>query len=356
MESNLKLAIDAIPLPDLEAADWARRRQGSLTKPPGSLGVLEELSVRLAGMTAQTPPDLACKRIIVAAADHGIVAEGVSAFPKAVTAQMVRNFLSGGAAINVLGRFGGIDLTVIDAGVAADVEITRESDFVVHKIGWGTANFRREAAMSRKQACESIELGIRVASERIEQGTRLLGIGEMGIGNTSSATAIAAILTGRPVEEIVGRGTGIPESRLAHKATVIREAVQRHSTAFARRCRSTCEAGGFEIGCLTGVILGAASRRVPVVLDGFISTAAALLAADLAPRAIAFMIAGHQSAESGHAVMLRKLGLAPILSLGMRLGEGTGAALAMHVVEAACRLLAQMATFDAAGVSTEEMR
>ncbi|HUX13557.1 MAG TPA: nicotinate-nucleotide--dimethylbenzimidazole phosphoribosyltransferase [Spirochaetia bacterium] len=356
MESDLKLVIDAIPLPDSDAAEWARRRQATLTKPPGSLGVLEELSVRLAGMTAHAPLDLSHKRIIVAAADHGVVDEGVSAFPKDVTAQMVRNFLSGGAAINVLGRFGGIDITVVDAGVAADTSVASETDFVVHKIGRGTGNIRREPAMTRKQAYESMELGIHVASDRIEQGAQLLGAGEMGIGNTSSATAIASVLTGRPVEEIVGRGTGIPESRLAHKIEVIRDAVQLHSASCKDGIDVLARLGGFEIGCLTGVILAAASRRVPIVIDGFISTSAALLAAEIAPRTTAFMIAGHQSAESGHAVMLRKLGLAPILSLGMRLGEGTGAALAMHVVEAACRLLAQMATFDGAGVSSEDNR
>lgn len=350
-EADLRAAADSVPEPDAAAEARARQRQLILTKPPGSLGVLEEVSVRIAAMTGTMAPELCPRTIVVAAADHGVAAEGVSAFPQEVTAQMVRNFLAGGAAINVLSRHGGIDVTVVDAGVASDVGIPPKAGWIIRKVGPGTGNIRRRPAMSREQALESIGLGFETSTAAVDAGTRLIGTGDMGIANSTSAAAVAAVLTRCPPGEIAGRGTGIPESRLAHKITVIEEAIALHAPDPEDGIAVLAALGGFEIGCLAGVILGAATRRVPVVVDGFISTAAALVAVGISPRTSAYIIAGHLSAETGHAVMLRHLGLEPLLRLGMRLGEGTGAALAMHLIEASCRLLSQMATFEQAGVA-----
>ncbi len=353
-EEQLRSLANSIRKPDGAAAARARERQLHLTKPPGSLGMLEDISVRIAAMTGETGPDLSRRTLVVAAADHGVAVEGVSAYPQEVTVQMVRNFLSGGAAINVFSQHGSIDVIVVDAGVAADVGVPPAPGWVVHKIGPGTRNIRKEQAMTRKQAVEAAELGIETTRAAISAGAGLIGTGDMGIANTTSAAAVAAVLTGRSPTEIAGRGTGIPESRLAHKIAVIEDSIALHAPDPADGLAVLAALGGFEIGCLAGVIIAAAAQRVPVVVDGFISTAAALVAARIAPRASSFMIAGHLSAESGHAVMLDELGLEPLLRLGMRLGEGTGAALAMHLVEAASLLVARMATFEQAGVAGAE--
>ncbi|MBI2115527.1 MAG: nicotinate-nucleotide--dimethylbenzimidazole phosphoribosyltransferase [candidate division NC10 bacterium] len=312
----------------------ARRRQMALTKPPGSLGRLEELSVLLAGMTGQTRPRLDRKAVIVMAADHGVAAEGVSAYPTEVTAQMVANFARGGAAINVLARAAGVRVVTVDMGVRAPLgEFPNVRSL---RVGPGTRNFLHEPAMTRQEALLTIETGIAVALEERSRGLDLVATGDMGIGNTTAASAIIAVLAGCTPVQVTGPGTGLEPARITQKAQAV---------------DVLSKVGGFEIGGLAGVILGAAAHRIPVVLDGFIAGAAALLAVRLAPEAGAFLIAGHRSAEPGHRIALKALELEPLLDLDLRLGEGTGAVLAMPLVEAAARILDEMATFEEAGVS-----
>ncbi len=341
-----------IPPFDAVAADAARARQAKLTKPPGSLGRLEDLAVRLAGMTGQVTPKLQHKSVIVMAADHGVAAEGVSAYPSEVTAQMVANFVHGGAAISVLARHTHSRLTVVDIGVAAT--LPPHQRLVVRKIAAGTRNMLHGPAMTREQAWRSLEVGVAVVEEEISRGLDVLVLGEMGIGNTTAAAAIACALTGWPADNIVGRGTGLDEAGRAHKVAVVRSALERAQPTPQDPIGVLSEVGGFEIGGLAGAMLAAASHRVPVLLDGFITTAAAMLAAALAPGVKAYLIAAHCSQEQGHRVMLAHLGLTPLLDLGLRLGEGSGAALALPLVEAAARLHAEMATFAEAGVSEKQ--
>jgi nicotinate-nucleotide--dimethylbenzimidazole phosphoribosyltransferase len=322
----------------------ARRRLNTLTKPPGSLGRLEELAVQLAGITGRVPPVVSEKTIFLFAADHGVAAEGVSAYPTAVTGQMVANFLGGGAAINVLARQAGASLVVVDAGVAP--EIPSHPQLVASKVARGTRNFLHEPAMTREQALRSIEAG-RAAFRPCQ----LAGMGEMGIGNSTSAAAIVAAATGRSAIDVVGRGTGIDDPALANKIAVVEQALRLHRPDRGDGISLLSSVGGFEIGALAGAMLAAAAVRVPIVLDGFISTAAAMLAVRLCPAVGGYLIAGHRSAEKGHAIALADLGLKPLLELDLRLGEGTGAALAFHLVEAACRTMHEMATFADAGVT-----
>jgi nicotinate-nucleotide--dimethylbenzimidazole phosphoribosyltransferase len=282
------------------------------------------------------------------AADHGVAEQGVSAYPQAVTAQMVLNFLQGGAAINVLARHAGARLHIVDMGVAT--ELPANARLTVRKVGAGTSNLARGPAMSRNQALDSILSGIAIAEEEIARGADLLATGDMGIGNTTSAAAVATVLTGLPAEELAGRGTGIDEQGLQRKIAAIRLGLQTNSPDSTDGLDVLSKVGGFEIGGLAGVILGAAAHRKPTVVDGFISTAAAMIAVSVAPQARDYIFAAHLSAEHGHRAMLKWLGLEPILSLNMRLGEGTGAVLAMGIIEAASRLLTGMATFDEAGV------
>ncbi|MBI2562768.1 MAG: nicotinate-nucleotide--dimethylbenzimidazole phosphoribosyltransferase [candidate division NC10 bacterium] len=327
----------------------ARRRQTALTKPPGSLGRLEELSVLLAGMTGQTRPRLDRKAVIVMAADHGVAAEGVSAYPAEVTAQMVANFARGGAAINVLARAAGVRVVTVDMGVRAPLgEFPNVRSL---RVGPGTRNFLHEPAMTRQEAVLTIETGIAVALEERSRGLDLVATGDMGIGNTTAASAITAVLTGCTPVQVTGPGTGLEPARITQKTRVIGKALERHRPDPQDAVDVLSKVGGFEIGGLAGVILGAAAHRIPVVLDGFIAGAAALLAVRLAPEAGAFLIAGHRSAEPGHRIALKALELEPLLELELRLGEGTGAVLAMPLVEAAARILDEMATFEEAGVS-----
>ncbi len=356
--SLLEQTIHSIQPLDAAAIDAARARQGRLTKPPGSLGRLEAISIQVAGITGQARPVIGDKVVITCAGDHGVVAQGVSAYPQEVTPQMVFNFLDGGAAINVLARHVGARVLVVDAGVAADFE--PQPGLVVKKVAHGTADMTQGPAMSREQAVQAVEVGIEVVQGEVAQeallaqGASLVATGDMGIGNTTPSSAIVAVITRLPVTEVTGRGTGIDDVTLAHKVAVIEKALAVNRPDPADALDVLSKVGGFEIGAIAGVILGAAARRVPVVVDGFISTAGALIAGGLAPLARDFMIASHDSVEIGHRAMLDHLGLVPCLDFDLRLGEGTGAALVLSIVEAACKVLDEMATFESAGVSGAE--
>jgi nicotinate-nucleotide--dimethylbenzimidazole phosphoribosyltransferase len=345
----LEKTVARIGPPDKIAMDAATARQDMLTKPAGSLGRLEEISIRLAGIYGQPVPTPREKVIVVAAADHGVVAEGVSAYPQEVTPQMVLNFLNGGAGINVLARHAGARVVVVDAGVATP--LPPHPELMSLAIGRGTDNMAKGPAMSLEQARLCLECGITIAGDEIAKGADLMGTGDMGIGNTTASAAIASVVTGRAPLEITGPGTGITETQRLHKASVIEGAIALNCPDPSDGLDVLAKVGGFEIGVLAGVILGAAAARRPVLIDGFISGAAALIAATICDGARDYMIASHCSAEPGHRAMLQHLGLKPVLDLDMRLGEGTGAALAIMIVEGAARCLAEMATFGEAGVS-----
>jgi len=334
---------------DEQAIAEARARQDTLTKPPGSLGRLEELSVQLAGIFGVPVPIIRRKVVILAAGDHGVVAEGVSAYPQEVTPQMVLNFLGGGAAISVLARHAGADIVILDAGVAGDLAPNPALRSV--KIARGTANMAIGPAMTRQQAIQSIETGIEAAQEQLAQGADLIACGDMGIGNTTPSSAITAIITGADPEVTTGRGTGLEDEALKHKVEVVRRALEVNRPDSQDGLDVLSKVGGFELGVLAGAMLGTAAGHRPVLVDGFISGAAALIAWTIAPLAGHYFIAAHQSVEPGHRIALDTMGLKPLLDMDMRLGEGTGAALAMHIVEAAARCLAEMATFADAGVS-----
>ncbi|HSL31549.1 MAG TPA: nicotinate-nucleotide--dimethylbenzimidazole phosphoribosyltransferase [Anaerolineales bacterium] len=345
-------AIAQIPPLDETAMRSARARQDTLTKPRGSLGRLEELSIQLAGMKAGPLPSLERKAVIVMAADHGVAREGVSAYPPEVTAQMVLNFLRGGAAINVLARQAGARVIVVDIGVAAYLEPM--PGLVQRNVMCGTNNLAQGPAMSRVQAEQALQVGMDILEEEAGLGLDIVAAGDMGIGNTTPSSAIAAALTGLPVAQVVGRGTGLDDRELAHKIGVIERALDVNQPNASDPVDVLHKVGGLEIAGLAGVMIAAASRRIPVVVDGFISTAAAMIAVGLAPDVRGYLIAAHQSVEIGHRAMLKHLQLMPLLDLNMRLGEGTGAALAFHLIEASTRLLREMATFDEAGVSDKE--
>jgi len=347
--ASLQKAIREIGPLDRKAMKTARDRQNSLTKPLGSLGRLEELSVKVAAIRGQAMPRLEHKAVIVMAADHGVVAEGVSLYPQEVTPQMVQNFLHGGAGINVLARYVGARVVVVDMGVAAVLE--PHPYLVSKKVALGTRNMRRGPAMTREQALTAVEAGIELVEQELEKGMDIIGTGDMGIGNTTASSAITAAITGESVARVTGRGTGIGDRQLAHKVRVIEEALKVNQPDARDGLDVLSKVGGFEIGGLAGVMIGAAAHRIPIVIDGFVSGAAALIATRMAPQLCDFLIAAHVSSERGHRVVLRNLGLKPVLNLKMRLGEGTGAALAIFVVEAAVKALTEMATFAEAGVS-----
>lgn len=342
---------DIQPL-DESAMQMARTRQDMLTKPRGSLGRLEELSIQLAGMKANPFPSVERKAVIVMAADHGVTSEGVSAYPSEVTAQMVLNFLRGGAAINVLARQAGARVTVVDIGVTA--EFAPMPGLVQRKVRCGTRNQAQGPAMTRAEAEQAIQVGIDVLEEEAARGLDIVATGDMGIGNTTASSAIAAVVTGVPVSQVVGRGTGIDDGGLQRKIHVIEQALAVNNPDASDAMDILQKVGGLEIAGLAGVMIAAARRRIPVVVDGFISTAAALIAVGLAPHARDYLISAHQSVEVGHQAMLRHLHLTPLLHLNMRLGEGTGAVLAFSLIESSVRILREMATFDEAGVSDKE--
>ena len=335
---------------DGRAMREARLRQGVLTKPQGSLGVLEELSIRIAGIRGSSSPRIEKKVIVIMVGDHGVVAEGVSLYPQVVTSQMVYNFLRGGAAINVLGRHVGATVVVVDIGVAVDLEEC--PGLMAKKIAPGTKNIARGPAMNREQAIRSIEIGIEVVEEELAKGGMdILATGDMGIGNTTPSTAILSAFTGAPVTAVTGRGTGLDDEQLQNKVRVIEEALSVNVPDAKDPIDVLAKVGGFEIGGIAGMIIGAAANHIPVVIDGFISGAGALLAVKLQPRVREYLVAAHISAESSHGVMLEEMGLVPLLDLGLRLGEGTGAALGISLVEAAVKILNEMATFSEADVS-----
>jgi len=336
---------------DQAAMQAARARQDDLTKPRGSLGQLEDISVKIAGITGEVRPKLTHKVVTTMAGDHGVVAEGVSAYPSEVTPQMVMNFVFGGAAINVFSQHVGARVIIVDMGVASELD---HPAVVNKKIALGTQNMAHGPAMTREQAIQAIEAGAAVVEAELEKGLDILATGDMGIGNTTPSAAIAAALTGRSVEEITGRGTGVDDEGLQRKITAIQKALDVNQPNAEDGLDILAKVGGFEIGGLAGAILAAAAHRVPVVIDGFISTAAAMIAVSLAPQTRDYLIAAHRSQELGHQIMLEWLGTTPLLNLGLRLGEGTGAALAISLIQAACKILDEMATFSEAGVSDKE--
>ncbi|MBM2824478.1 MAG: nicotinate-nucleotide--dimethylbenzimidazole phosphoribosyltransferase [Dehalococcoidales bacterium] len=349
MAELLATVIARIKPLDEKAMAEARARQDQLTKPQGSLGRLEALSIQLAGIQGQPIPHIRHKAIITMAGDHGVVAEGVSAYPQEVTPQMVSNFLRGGAAINIIARQVGARIVVVDMGVAA--ELKANPRLLSRKIAPGTRNMAVGPAMTREQALTAIESGMEIVNAEIAKGLDIVGTGDMGIGNTTASSAICAVMTGRSVAEVTGRGTGIADAQLKHKIAVIERALSVNHPDPKQPLEVLAKVGGFEIAGLVGVILAAAAHRLPVVIDGFISGAAALVAVALSPPVKDYLIAAHVSAEPGHRLLLESLGLKPFLDLGMRLGEGTGGALGIFLAETAARILADMATFAEAGVS-----
>ncbi|MBX3345182.1 MAG: nicotinate-nucleotide--dimethylbenzimidazole phosphoribosyltransferase [Nitrospira sp.] len=349
---TLDEAVRQIQPVDRHIAAKAQARLDGLTKPLGSLGRLEETAVRYAAITGDVKPNVPRGVVFTFAADHGVAMEGVSAYPSEVTPQMVLNFLRGGAGVNVLARHVGVEVRVVDIGVAYDFGTVQ--GLIQKKIRQGTGNLRREPAMSRTEAIQAIQVGIDLAMEAAREGIGLIGTGEMGIGNTTPSAAIAAVMTGRAVAEVTGRGTGIDEAGRAKKIQVIQEALDQHRPDRADALDVVAKVGGLEIAGLAGLILGSAAARVPVVLDGFIAGAAALVAVGLQPLCRDYLIASHRSVERGHQAILEHLGLKALLDLDLRLGEGTGACLGMGLVQASIKILTEMATFGEAGVSQRD--
>ena len=349
MATSLDAILKEIKPLDSSAMAAAQSRQNSLTKPHGSLGRLEELSIQIAGIKGQVKPKLEHKTIITMVADHGVAAETVSLYPQEVTRQMVLNFLKGGAAINVLAGQIGARVIVVDMGVKGGFQPL--PGLLCKMIDFGTKNMTQGPAMTRQQAIDAIEAGIQVAEAEMGKRVDIIGTGDMGIGNTTASSAIFAAISGRPVKKVTGRGTGIGDRQLAYKIKVIEKALSVNKPNPKDPIDVLAKVGGFEIGGLAGVILAGAAYRIPVVIDGFISGAAALIANGLSPQAKDYIIAAHLSAEAGHELLLQFLGLKPLLNLNMRLGEGTGAVMGIFLAEAAVRTLGQMATFTEAGIS-----
>jgi nicotinate-nucleotide--dimethylbenzimidazole phosphoribosyltransferase len=329
----------------------AQKRLDNLTKPPGSLGRLEEIAARLVGIYRNEMPGIPRKVVFTFAGDHGVAGEGVSAYPQEVTRQMVYNFINGGAGINVLARHAGADVVVIDIGV--NYEFEDLDGLVRRKVVKGTRNMTVEAAMTREEALRCLEVGIELAHEFHEKGYRMFATGEMGIANTTPSSAIASVITGRAVRDVTGRGTGIGDEALNRKVEVIEKAISLNKPDPDDPVDVLAKVGGAEIGGIAGLCLGAASLGLPVVVDGFISTAGALIASRMSPAVSEYLFAAHNSQETGHRVMLEYMGLRPILDLDLRLGEGTGAALAMTLLDAGLKIYREMATFGEAGVSDE---
>jgi nicotinate-nucleotide--dimethylbenzimidazole phosphoribosyltransferase len=349
--SLLKQTIDSIVPPDNEAAWAADAQLNSLTKPPGSLGRLEELVRRYAAIRHDESVKPGRGAIAVFVADHGVADEGVSAFPQAVTAEMLRNIASGGAAISVLARRFDYALKVVDVGVKIDTSIKPLKGVTYRRIGAGTRNLLDGPAMTLDETTRALEVGIEIASELAASGVTLIGIGEMGIANSTPAAALLCALTGNPPESIVGRGTGLDDAGVRRKTEVVTRALEIHRKALASGETMLAALGGFEIAAMAGVCLGGAASKVPVVVDGFIATAAAVVADKIYPGLFDHLFFSHRSAEGGHALVLDHFKLRPILDLDLRLGEGTGAALAMNVIDCALDLLTKMATFESAEVS-----
>jgi nicotinate-nucleotide--dimethylbenzimidazole phosphoribosyltransferase len=348
---TLETTVAAVRPADEPAMAAARELQGRLTKPAGSLGQLEELSVRLAGLAGTCPPPLPePATLAIFAGDHGVHAQRVSPWPQEVTAQMVANFLAGGAVVNAFARQAGCEVTVVDVGVVTPLP-PGGPGLIEANVRRGTRDMTVDPALTREEARAAVETGIRIAGELVAAGAKCLLTGDMGIANTTPAAALIAAFTGTDAAAATGRGTGIDDAMFEHKVAVVDAALRRHAPDPADPLGVLAAVGGLEHAALAGFVLGAAAHRVPVVVDGVIAGSAALAAAAFAPDAVAAMVAGHRSAEPGATVALAHLGLEPLLDLGMRLGEGSGAVLALPVVAAAVRVLHEVATFDAAGVS-----
>ncbi len=345
---TLKEVISSIHPVDTVRANDVQAQLNDLTKPQGSLGRLEELAKRYCLITGKNKPVLRNKIIFTCAGDHGVAREGVSAWPSEVTRQMVMNFLRGGAGVNVLARQAGIRVIVVDMGVDHDFEPSEGLEIM--KIGRSTGNIAAGPAMTREQAERSIMAGVDLV-EKYKDGLDIIGTGDMGIGNTTPSSAIVSVITGADPEMVTGRGTGIDDASLRNKVEIIRKAVAVNKPDRRDALDVLAKVGGFEIGGIAGIVLGAASCRIPVVVDGFISTAGALIAAELCPAVKEYIIAAHQSVEIGHRKMLEHLEQRPLLDLNLRLGEGTGAALGISLVDSGLRILSEMATFSSAGVS-----
>lgn len=349
--SPLDRTIAGIVPQDQDAREHAKARLEQLTMPFWALGRLMDLAMDLAGISRSMKPSVERRLVVTMAGDHGVVAEGVSNYPQEVTGQMVRNFINGGAGINALARVAGSKVLVVDMGSMADLsDLADKEGFMSKKIGSGTANMAKGPAMTRDEAVRAVEAGIEIAIDAAAS-VDLFGTGEMGIGNTTPSSAIVATFTGRPPAEVTGRGTGIDEAGFNRKVSVIEQCLSVNKPNPNDALDVLSKVGGFEIGGIAGLILGAASLRKPVLIDGFISTAGALIAFGLCPLSAQYMIAAHRSVEQGHRAALEHLGKQPLLDLDLRLGEGTGAALAMTLVEAAMRVLTEVATFEEAAVS-----
>ena len=337
--------------------DRARERTAQLVMPTRALGRLHELAEKLCAIQQTLAPAVEQKAVLIMAGDHGVVAQGVSAYPQIITGEMVKAFLAGGAGINAIARHVGAKVRVVDMGVIAeiDAESMGAADRLwVHKMGPGTADFTQGPAMTRETATTALQTGFELATRLFDQGIQILGTGDMGIGNTTPSAAIGAVVTGVGLDEMVGRGTGVDDDGLALKKDAIRRGIDKNRPAPTDGLGLLAALGGFEIGGIAGSILAAAYHRKPVVIDGFISTAGALVAHTLCPAVKEYMVAGHCSEEQGHRSMLAHLGLEPILDLGMRLGEGTGGALAMSVIEGALRVFKEVLTFEQAGVTNKD--
>jgi nicotinate-nucleotide--dimethylbenzimidazole phosphoribosyltransferase len=347
--------VQAIQPIDSQFVEKARERTAQLALPPRALGRLHDISEKLCGILQTLQPEVTRRAILVMAGDHGVADEGVSAFPQAVTGEMVKNFMRGGAGINVLSRWVGAEVVVVDMGIIPDLDVSPFADqgqlFRLCKVGRGTANLARGPAMTREQAEQAILNGFQLATEQFEKGVQIVGTGDMGIANTTPSAAIGVAITGSSTEAMVGRGTGIDDEGLRNKRRIIEQAMEANRPVASDGLDVLSKVGGFEIGGIAGCILAGAYHRCPVVIDGFISTAGAMIAHALCPTVADYLFAGHCSEEPGHKLMLKHLGLQPIIDLGLRLGEGTGAALAMGVIEAATRIFREVLTFEEAGVT-----
>jgi len=346
---TIKATLERITPVNPDLLQQAQERLDNKTKPPGSLGRLEEFARRMAAISGTEEPDLAKKVVFTFAADHGVVEEGVSLYPKEVTTQMVFNFLAGGAGVNVLARHSGAEVRVVDVGVDHDFGDT--PGMLHRKVARGTRNFTKGAAMTREEMVAALQVGIDLADQCRAEGVGLVGTGEMGIGNTTPSSAIIAVISGLSVREVTHRGTGIGDAALVNKIRVIEEGVALNKPDPQDPLDVLAKVGGLEIAAIAGLVLGCAANSIPVVIDGFISTAGALIASELHPNVRDYIFAAHQSVEIGHRFMLERIGVRPILDLDFRLGEGTGAALAMGLIEAGVKVMKEMATFEQAGVT-----
>lgn len=350
----IKDTIKGISHIDRAAMEEAQKRLDNLTKPKQSLGKLEDFAERIAGITGNLSPSLKNKTIFIMAGDHGVAREGVSLFPQEVTEQMIYNFLNGGAGANVLAKHIGARVVVADIGAAAKIR-TDSKNFIDKKIAFGTKNIAIGPAMNRNEAMKAIEAGIEVfEEERIRGRIDVVGLGEMGIANTTAASAITSCITGAKVEDVTGRGTGISDEQLEAKVKVIKKALKINNPDPKDPIDVLKKLGGFEIGGLAGLILTAAKERIPLVIDGFITASAALIATEISPLCKEYLFASHNSVEKGHSIALKWMGLEPMFDLKMRLGEGTGACLGINIIEAGVKILTEMATFENAGVSREK--